>query len=577
MDIDTGDSPPIASKPYTLSLKHYDWVQKEITTLERVGIITKSISPWASPVVIVPKKSAPGEPPQRRMCMDFRRLNKQLPEVKNMSGGKGCISLVPLPKIDELYTKLQGYKVFSTLDLRSGYYHIGFSDSAKPKTAFVVSGMGKFEFNRVPFGLAQVPAYFQRLINEVLTDCNFAMGYLDDIIIFSKTEEEHLQHLEEIFEWLRKAGLKLKLQKCSFFKKHIQYLGHLISDEGIQPLPEKLESLAKMPVPQNAKQVKQFLGLVGYYRKFVPCFSDIARPLTQLTRKNEGFNWSTECDKCFHMLKDYLQEAPILRYPDPAADYILYTDASKYAYAGVLTQSIDGTDHPVAYTSGLFRGSQLNWAALTKEAYAIYMSVKKLSFYLDSVQITLRSNHLPLKKFLEKNTMNAKVKNWAVELESQNINFEFVAGTKNVLADTLSRLIEFDDSIKLPEEEPGYEFGYTPFEELPPASVTVIEEVIISENQGNQLPRSLKIQHNDPIIKDIEIELPFNQFQDEGTPGTRPIRRMTQKTVVGEEVGQETLHNGGRNIEEKDSNKWYTVYPHSSSRCAKRLFPDIST
>ena len=367
--------------------------------------------------------------------------------------------------------------------------------------------MGKFEFNRVPFGLAQAPTYFQRLINEVLTDCNFAMGYLDDINIFSKTEEEHLQHLEKIFEQLWKAGLKLKLQKCSFFKKHIQYLCHLISDEGIQPLPEKLESIAKMPVPQNAKQVKQVLGLVGYYRKFVPCFSDIARPLTQVTRKNEGFNWSTECDKCFHMLKDYLQEAPILRYPDPTADYILYTDASKYTYVGVLTQSIDGTDHPVAYTSGLFRGSQLNWAALTKEAYAIYMSVKKLSFYLDSAQITLRSDHLPLKKFLEKNTMNAKVNNWAVELESQNINFEFIAGTKNVLADTLSRLIELDRG--LPEEEPGYKFGYTPFKELPPARVTVIEEVIISENQGNQLPETLKIQHTNPIEKDIEIELPL--------------------------------------------------------------------
>ena len=260
---------------------------------------------------------------------------------------------------------------------------------------------------------------------------------------------------------------------------------------------------------QNAKQVKQFLGLVGYYRKFVPHFSDIARPLIQLTRKNEGFNWSTECDKCFHMLKDYLQEALIQRYPDPTADYILYTDTSKYVYAGVLTQSIDGTDHPVADTSRLFRGSQLNRAALTKEVYAIYMSVKKLSFYLDSAQITLRSDHLPLKKFLEKNTMNAKVNNWAVELESQNINFEFIAGTKNVLADTLSRLIEFDESIKLPQEEPGYEFGYTPFKKLPPARVTVIEEVIISENQGNQLPEILKIQYTDPIEKDIEIELPL--------------------------------------------------------------------
>ena len=306
--------------------------------MERTGIITKNISSWASPMVIVPNKSAPGEPPQRRMYIDFRKLNKTQPEVHNMNGGKGCISLVPLPKIDELYAKLQGYKIFSTLDLCSGYFHIGLSHSAKPKTAFVISGMGKYEFNRVPFGLAQAPAHFQKLINEVLTDCNFAMGYLDYIIIFSKTEEEHLKHLETIFNRLREAGLKLKLQKCSFFKKHIQYLGHLISDEGIKPLLKKLESIAKMPIPKNAKQVKQFLGLVGYYRKFVPRFADISRILTKLTCKDQEFKWTLECDKCFHMLKDYLQEAPILRYPDPAASYTLYTDASKYDYAGVLTQ-----------------------------------------------------------------------------------------------------------------------------------------------------------------------------------------------------------------------------------------------
>ena len=256
-----------------------------------------------------------------------------------------------------------------------------------------------------------------------------------------------------------------------------------------------------MPVPQNAKQVKQFLGLVGYYRKF-----DISRPLTQLTQRNKGFNWTTECDIYFHMLKDYLQEAPILRYPDPSTDYILYTDASKYAYAGVLTQSIDGTDHPVAYTSGLFRGSQLNWVAFIKEAYAIYMTVKKLIFYLDSAQITLRSDHLMLRKFLEKNTMNTKVNNWALELESQSINFEFIAGTKNGFADTLSRLIELDESIKLPDEEPEYESGYNPFKELILARVTIMEEVIINKKEGDQPPWSLKIKHTDPFAKDIEIE-----------------------------------------------------------------------
>ena len=276
MEIDTGNHPQIASKSYTLPLKHYDWVQKEIETLERAGIIERSISPWASPVVIVPKKSAPGEPPRRRMCVDYPKINKLQPEVTKADGGKGCISLIPLPKIDELYAKLKGYKVFSSLYLRSGYYHIGLKDSAKPKSAFILSSLGKYQFNRVLFGITQGPAYFQKLINDVLKGCNFAMGYLDDIIIYSRSEREHLEHLEEIFIRLKAAGLKLKLEKCCFLKKHIQYLGNLISADGIQPLPEKLESIAKMPAPKNPKEVKQFLGLVGYYRKFIQRFADIS-------------------------------------------------------------------------------------------------------------------------------------------------------------------------------------------------------------------------------------------------------------------------------------------------------------
>ena len=313
MEIDTGNHPPIASKPYILPLKHYDWVQREIETLERAGIIERSISPWASPVVIVPKKSRPGEPPRRRMCVDYQRINKLQPEVTKADGGKGCISLIPLPKIDELYAKLKGYKVFFSLDLRSGYYHIGLKDSAKPKSAFVLSSLGKYQFNRVPFGLAQAPAYFQKLINDVLKRCNFAMGYLDDVIIYSRSEKEHLEHLEEIFTRLKAAGLKLKLEKCCFFKKHIQYLGHLISADGIQPLREKLESIAKMPAPRNPKEVKQ----VGYYRKFVPRFADISRVLTHLTKKDVEFKWTRECENCFQILKEFLQQAPILRYPNP--------------------------------------------------------------------------------------------------------------------------------------------------------------------------------------------------------------------------------------------------------------------
>ena len=182
---------------------------------------------------------------------------------------------------------------------------------------------------------------------------------------------------------------------------------------------------------------------------------------------------------------------------------MLYTDASKYTYTGVLTQHSDGTDHPITYMSRLFRGSQLNWATLTKEAYMIYMSVKKLSFYIDTAKVTVKSDHLPLKKFLEKNTMNSKVNNWAVEFEAQNITFEYIPGIRNTLADTLSRLIEMDEDIKLQPEEEGKEFRYFPFEELPPAMTQVIEEVIEGDI-GN-----INIQHTDPVNINMEIELPL--------------------------------------------------------------------
>ena len=283
MEIDTGDSLPVAQSLYTLPLKHYDWVRQEIETLEKSGVIERSLSRWASPVIVVPKKSAPDEPPRRRLCVDYWKVNVLQPEVKCTDKGTGCLSLYPLPKIDEMFSKLGGATIFSTINLCSGYYHIGLTRESRAKSAFVIP-MGKWQFKRTLFGLSQAPAYFQLLINKVLMGCSsFAMGYLDDIIIFSKTEEEHLQHLEEIFVRLRKFGLKMKREKCSFFKKHIQYLGHLVLEKGFELLPEKLESICKMPAPRTAKDVKQFLGLIGYYRKFVPHFADISRPLTKLT------------------------------------------------------------------------------------------------------------------------------------------------------------------------------------------------------------------------------------------------------------------------------------------------------
>ena len=234
MDIDTGDSPPISSRPYTLPLKHYEWVQREIESLEWAGVIKKSMSNWANPIVVVPKKSAPREPQKRRLCIDFRKVNELQQEVLAEGKKRGQILLHPLPKSDEMYAKLKGMKVFSTVDLRSGYYHIALGKDSRAKTAFVTP-FGKYEFVKVSFGLAHTPAYFQLLMNQVLEGLSFTMKYLDDIIIFSNSEEEHLLHLEEVFCWLRKARLKMKQSKCDFFKSQIHCLGHLISEDGISP------------------------------------------------------------------------------------------------------------------------------------------------------------------------------------------------------------------------------------------------------------------------------------------------------------------------------------------------------
>ena len=513
------------------------------------------MSKWASPIVVVPKKSAPREPPKRRLCIDFRKVNELQQEVITAGKTKGQISIHPLPKIDEMYAKLKGAKVFSTIDLRSGYHHIALGKSSRAKTAFVTP-FGKYKFLMVPFGLAQAPAYFQLLMNKVLEGLNFAMTYLDDIIIFSDNELEHLEHLEVVFTRLKEAGLKMKLSKCDFFKSKIHYLGHLISADGIRPLPN---SIKHMLAPKDMKEIKQFLGLTGYYRKFVPRFADISRPLTTLTKKDQKFKWTPACQKSFNLLKEALCREPVVKYADISKPYTLYTDASKFSWAGVLTQKhtadVNGkqitTDHPVAFVSGLFRGSQLNWAALTKEAFAIYMSVKKLSFYLTDAQILLRSDHKPLEKFLLKNTLNSKVNNWVMELEAFNIQFDYIKGQNNILVDTLSCLVDINPDTPLTPEGQGYEFGYTIFEEFPKVKTKTyeVDEVIVGTDKKIKsnpdlqdtlqcinnpiVPEQLKhLQQQDANIETLKHKLKHNKL-DKEYYSLEENGLLTQKVVNG--------------------------------------------
>ena len=434
---------------------------------------------------------------------------------KAYSKAKGILTLVPLPKIDEIYARLKDSTIYSTFDMRSGYYHMALSEKSRPKSAFV-SSFGKWEFKRCPFGLAKAPAYFQRLINEVLSGLTFAFSYLDDILVYSPDMETHLTHLRSLFMKLQEADLKLKEVKCNFLKKHIQYLGHIVSGKGITPIPEKLACIKEMPPPKTPKEVKQFLGLVGYYRKFIPRFSDMARPLNALTRKDIPFEWTPICQESFELLKTSLMTEPVLTYPDPNHPYVLFTDASKYTWACVLTQEktheVEGKVvqilHPITYMSGLFHGSQINWACLTKEAYAIYMSIKKLAYYLEDADITLRSDHLPLKKFLSKNTLNSEVNNWAIEISSFHITFEYIKGIKNTLADTMSRLIEIDPQVRQDIEPEGYEFGYYTFDPLPTMEVSNIDTTqgIMNDKGDEDVEHLLKLPLTDDMLSQLQLQ-----------------------------------------------------------------------
>ena len=241
-----------------------------------------------------------------------------------------------MPKVEDIFSQLNGAKYFSTLDLRAGYHHIRLTADSIPKTAFT-SPFGKYEYVKVPFGLAQAPAYFQELMTGFLKDLPFAMAYQDDIIIYSCTPEEHLQDIKMVFEKLCHAKLSMKLSKCHFFAKEIQYLGHMLGVEGIRPVPAKTEAIKAMHPPANPKQVCAFLGLVGYYRKFIKNFAKIAKPLTMLTHMDVKFEWK-ETHRCtFIKLKDAIIQAPILRYPDTTKPYIMYTDASDDACGAQLS------------------------------------------------------------------------------------------------------------------------------------------------------------------------------------------------------------------------------------------------
>lgn len=441
--IPTGDAPPIKQRHRRIPPQVFQEVKRHVRDLVSQGILRESCSPWASPAVIVIKKDG-----SIRFCCDYRKLNKVT-----------CKDAYPLPRVEESLDALGNAQLFSTLDLTSGYFQVAMNEEDRAKTA-VTTPFGLFEWSRMPFGLSNAPATFQRLMGVVLGDLTFdvLLIYLDDIIVFSKDFDSHCERLEIVFNRLRQHGLKLKPSKCFLFKPEVKFLGHLISSEGIQVDGEKTQALETWPAPKNVKELRQVLGFMSYYRRFVPGFAQLAQPLHALVGKSgkgkvmEPFTWTSECQTAFDRLKQCLMSPPVLAYPDFSQPFLLTTDGSLQGLGAVLSQRQGGVERVIAYASRGLRGSEKNdrhYSAFKLELLALKWSVtEKFKEYLIYSKFSVITDHNPL-RYLESANLGAVEQRWIAQLAEFDFEVYYKPGRQNTNADVLSRIPLTEE----PEEE----------------------------------------------------------------------------------------------------------------------------
>ena len=441
--IETGGQAPIAQRPYRIPQSRRQALKAEIDTMLDEGIIRPSVSPWASPVVIVEKKDG-----SLRFCCDYRRLNSV-----------SQFDPYPLPLISETLDALGNAKHFSSLDLASGYWQVPLDEKSIAKSAFVIPG-GKYEWTRMPFGLAGSPSTFQRLMDVLLSGLLYevCLVYLDDIIIYSSTVEEHLERLKLVLNKLREANLKLKPSKCKFFRKELKYLGHVVSRDGMAMDPEKLRAVKDYPRPQNVKDVRAFLGLTGFYRRFIDRYADKAKALTQLQKKGIEFKWTLEADAAFQELKKALVTGPILKYPDFNRPFLVATDASNVGIGSVLAQVHNGQEFPVSYNSRQLSSAEQNYSAIERELLAVVHAVRVYRPYLYGRKFTLITDHRPLKWLMSLKDPSSRLARWSVLLQDYQYEVIHRPGRKNSNVDALSRikLPEIGEEIQLEREEANY-------------------------------------------------------------------------------------------------------------------------
>ncbi|GJR89348.1 putative reverse transcriptase domain-containing protein [Tanacetum coccineum] len=413
---------PVARAPYRLAPSEMKELSKQLKELLEKGFIRPSSSPWGAPVLFVKKKDG-----SFRMCIDYRELNKLT--VKNR---------YPLPRIDDLFDQLQGSSVYSKIDLRSGYHQLRVREEDIPITAFRTR-YGHYEFQVMPFGLTNAPAVFMDLMNRVCKPYldKFVIVFIDDILIYSKTKGEHSEHLKIILDLLKKEKLYAKFSKCDFWLESVQFLGHVINREGVHVDPAKIEAVKNWPVPKSPTEVRQFMGLAGYYRRFIEGFSLIAKPLTKLTQKNKRFEWGADEDEAFQKLKQDLCTAPILALPEGPDDFIVYCDASLKGYGAVLMQR----DKVIAYASRQLKTHEENYTTHDLELGAVVFALRLWRHYLYGTKCVVYTDHKSLQYILDQKELNMRQRRWIELLSDYDCEIRYHPGKANVVADALSRKV----------------------------------------------------------------------------------------------------------------------------------------
>ncbi|GJR11535.1 putative reverse transcriptase domain-containing protein [Tanacetum coccineum] len=425
---------PVARAPYRLAPSEMKELSEQLKELSDKGFIRPSSSPWGAPVLFVKKKDG-----SFRMCIDYRELNKLT--VKNR---------YPLPRIDDLFDQLQGSSVYSKIDLRSGYHQLRVREEDIPKTAFRTR-YGHYEFQVMPFGLTNAPAVFMDLMNRVCKPFldKFVIVFIDDILIYSRNKKEHEEHLKAILELLKKEELYAKFSKCEFWIPKVQFLGHVIDSQGIHVDPAKIESIKDWASPKSPTEIRQFLGLAGYYRRFIEGFSKIAKPMTKLTQKKVKFDWGDKEEAAFQLLKQKLCSAPILSLPDGSEDFIAYRDASIKGLGTVLMQR----EKVIAYASGQLKIYEKNYTTHDMELGAVVFALKIWRHYLYGTKCTVFTDHKSLQHILNQKELNMRQRRWLELLSDHDCDIRYHSGKANVVADALSRK-ERDQPLRTEAQKP---------------------------------------------------------------------------------------------------------------------------